>query len=785
MADFKLSPDGLYVGANGVVFEDGFSVPGTYHTWRRDYSINNLNPTDLLYRDGSALPTGGAYRFSAHISGTGTDQSATAVYWNQNGTWKLNVVFQSGTSSNHPEFIIGANGNPQISIDHTSYYTINIYHEHMQLAEESTGTDNFGGFGADQYMSYVDGLRFNPSGSGTTWNQGYTVWHAGNDGSGSTLDADLLDGLHASDFLRSNTANNLVGAGAGLFVHNTTNATGATISFSDQSGGDQKGSITFYHSDAASPGSAYGSSFYISTNQPTGPAVVLDAAGNYFVGTNVVWHAGNDGSGSGLDADLLDGLQGSSYLRSDTDDTTTGILTTNQVRWGSGAGTYSGNPRSAVIGYSGGNYGQIGYGWIPTTTSGVHTSQINDLQSRIDLYNGIQVYGSGSAVAVGTNVTWTAVLDARTNTFTYKGNTIWHAANDGASSGLDADLLDGQHGSYYQNASNLTSGTVADARVSGTYSGITLKTDGGNTHFTTPNSGSNSTNDRTVFGLAQYKIDASNAVGAIVFTAPTTNSSIMHRMRIEGMLYVGGPTVMAVVQGYRTSGAWSNASKVNLGITDIQVRWGVDPTGKNCLILGDVGTTWSYPMMAITHAMFSHSGSNDAYCTGWTVGLVTSLTGYTNVTGTLSNTSITTNVTGNAGTATTLQTARTINGVSFNGSANITVEPYIEDDEATNATRYIVFTDNSTGGYKRLNEDSALNYNPSTNTLTAGVFVGDGSALTGIDAGAKNGIFWENGQNVTTSYTITNGKNAMSAGPITINSGVTVTVGAGETWTVV
>ena len=32
---------------------------------------------------------------------------------------------------------------------------------------------------------------------------------------------------------------------------------------------------------------------------------------------------------------------------------------------------------------------------------------------------------------------------------------------------------------------------------------------------------------------------------------------------------------------------------------------------------------------------------------------------------------------------------------------------------------------------------------------------------------------------------ITNGKNAMSAGPITVDSGVTVTVGAGETWTVI
>jgi len=46
-------------------------------------------------------------------------------------------------------------------------------------------------------------------------------------------------------------------------------------------------------------------------------------------------------------------------------------------------------------------------------------------------------------------------------------------------------------------------------------------------------------------------------------------------------------------------------------------------------------------------------------------------------------------------------------------------------------------------------------------------------------------VFWENGQTVTTDYTTTNNKNAMSAGPITINSGVTVTVGAGENWVIV
>ncbi|NDB61449.1 hypothetical protein EB001_23870 [bacterium] len=45
--------------------------------------------------------------------------------------------------------------------------------------------------------------------------------------------------------------------------------------------------------------------------------------------------------------------------------------------------------------------------------------------------------------------------------------------------------------------------------------------------------------------------------------------------------------------------------------------------------------------------------------------------------------------------------------------------------------------------------------------------------------------FVECSANISTSYTITTGRNAMSAGPITLNSGVTVTIPSGSTWTVV
>ena len=58
--------------------------------------------------------------------------------------------------------------------------------------------------------------------------------------------------------------------------------------------------------------------------------------------------------------------------------------------------------------------------------------------------------------------------------------------------------------------------------------------------------------------------------------------------------------------------------------------------------------------------------------------------------------------------------------------------------------------------------------------------LGGGASGGGIDQ-----VFWENDILVTTNYTITTGKNAMSAGPITIDVGATVTVPAGSTYTIV
>ena len=45
--------------------------------------------------------------------------------------------------------------------------------------------------------------------------------------------------------------------------------------------------------------------------------------------------------------------------------------------------------------------------------------------------------------------------------------------------------------------------------------------------------------------------------------------------------------------------------------------------------------------------------------------------------------------------------------------------------------------------------------------------------------------FYENAQTVTSNYTITASKNAMTAGDISVNSGVTVTVPTGARWVII
>jgi hypothetical protein len=302
-----------------------------------------------------------------------------------------------------------------------------------------------------------------------------------------------------------------------------------------------------------------------------GSTTVIDSSRNLTnIGTlngGTAWRSNNDGSGSGLDADTVDGIQGSSFLRSDADDTSTGSLT---LRKNDGALFIQSQTNSPTNGamvkfsdYQSGSYGQ--YGWIkykhadgqvgtePVTSNdgfiigGTETNTLVNIHGHLNVQNDTNIdsnlYVDGMismadkiehtgdtdtymqfhadnqwrVVAGGTerlevnggNVTVNANLfvsdqmrigdDAwiedfnvanairikgnqsssqgyiafgnrsellgqnNNGTLLFNNNVVWHAGNDGQYSGLDADRLDGQEGGYYWNAGNDGSGSGLDA----------------------------------------------------------------------------------------------------------------------------------------------------------------------------------------------------------------------------------------------------------------------------------------------------------------------------------
>jgi hypothetical protein len=67
----------------------------------------------------------------------------------------------------------------------------------------------------------------------------------------------------------------------------------------------------------------------------------------------------------------------------------------------------------------------------------------------------------------------------------------------------------------------------------------------------------------------------------------------------------------------------------------------------------------------------------------------------------------------------------------------------------------------------------------------AGDFIKVAGGGGGASGGGADQIFFENDLVVTTSYTLPPGKNAGTFGPISIDSGVTVTVPDGQVWSIV
>lgn len=264
-----------------------------------------------------------------------------------------------------------------------------------------------------------DNLSLRNSGGELTWNN-QKVWNEGNDGDGSGLDADKLDGKHADSFLRSDTNATWHNGSGGVRFASATN----------------RGYLQGVNSADNGPGELWLTGYY--GDPATEINLLTDRA---VINGNTIWNAGNDGSGSGLDADKLDGFHSDQFVRSDIG---------NQKTQGSfhvdGSKFYWGTDRQHNLfdndGH--GNSGlQLNMDGDKLSNDGAAFELQLDEQDSVGGTFRLSLMQRGDAGDV-TSPSY-ELLGSGNGDLTWGGHEIWHAGNDGPGSGLNADTVDGVH----------------------------------------------------------------------------------------------------------------------------------------------------------------------------------------------------------------------------------------------------------------------------------------------------------------------------------------------------
>lgn len=344
--------------------DNGASLGSAIFVRRSDgfVGINTINPTERLHVGGNALVAGSleaaatlirSYTSEAAITNLVAGSTFGSIVEAQaNG--HLVVGLRSNDAGDSFSVITRESGNPAYSKlafqvlangNLTAAGALDLMAGDLGLKSGNNPTVRFyagatpTGDAADfWYMkgmstiqAFVLGLWDNSAGAhlasyefktDTVYVNGYKGWHAGNDGAGSSLDADTVDGNHAADFalaghnhsgtyapvshthdylpLSGGTLTGLLTCSAGLNVAGGITATGNNAALWTQVRSDsnrkwglysQSGNASLYYHDGAT-----GSDLFTFTT-----------AGGLSSTAGTFWHSGNDGAGTGMDADLLDG----------------------------------------------------------------------------------------------------------------------------------------------------------------------------------------------------------------------------------------------------------------------------------------------------------------------------------------------------------------------------------------------------------------------------------------------------------------------------------------------
>ena len=642
---------------------------------------------------GDVTWTSASFNGSGNVTGTATLATVATA-----GTYRSVTVNVKGlvTSGTNPTTLSGygiTNAVPQqdgsrTNLDFNAQLTSGFYntdnaptngpsaHAYGQLIVAKgidTGLQIAGGYNNALYFR-----GWHSSGTFYAWQK---VWTDNNDGASSGLDADLLDGQQGSFYqsasninagtlglsyvpsqlVRSgstggtnwNDASSVLNGFSGLLLGTDTNGPGGgvyyhpwTVEYSNT------GNVTQFaipYSDASAI--------------PTGLRYRGRYAGSW-TSWHTIWSSGNDGASSGLDADLLDGLDSTQFARL----ATTSTFTTQQVISGQVAANDWTNYGLQIrevglvgVAQSSGSYDpSIAFHWGGRDVNRLHMNA-----------SGVLLWGLG---------------------------TIWNSTNDGAGSGLDADLLDGLNSSvtsvastiaardgsagltahnynvvagagqgirfwessdysiYMSDATNATWGGRVISETTSDYNMYFKMTSGTNRGFVFGNGATSvagidgagnirsaaalrSVNGLVSIGSTSGSTHATRHVnpgggsrttatatetGAIKIRLPNLHSNAMFRMRVEIYNYSAGESETFVISGYPYSATWANCSAeqyTDSNATKKSVRFGNDGT-YNCIWIGELAQTWAYPQVFITEFNYGYSGYTFDYSSNWDISFV-------------------------------------------------------------------------------------------------------------------------------------------------------------------
>jgi hypothetical protein len=274
-----------------------------------------------------------------------------------------------------------------------------------------------------------------------------------------------------------------------------------------------------------------------------------------------IWHEGIDGADSGLDADLLDGQQGSYYNDPANLSNVIPPSKTSQFIYANGAtvGSYLGLGTYYNAGWK--NQGIGSYG-VVLRNNGVGgadlmvASNAGTVDSAATIvYYTFSTTGNFIATTLQSNVvTGTAPLTVASTTVV---------------TNLNADLLDGQDGTYYSpaigsasivttgtiatgtwNATAIADGKIATALTGKTYNGLTVSTATANTIVLTN-------------GTTTLTANTTGTIGSAAYTASTAYATAAQGTKADNAAPAAGPTFTGVMT--LPAGAGTNTIKAGTG----------------------------------------------------------------------------------------------------------------------------------------------------------------------------------------------------------------------------